>query len=289
MKRISNAMKKTIAFILRGKGKNIRNGWWVMIFLFLLAGFLFPLILLADSYDFELSVWLQTGIIALVTILCQTMRGKPLMEISGSINKVWWKELFIGLLLGAVLMLLPALILMVGGVVRWQLNYISAPVFLQGLILMMGVAMAEELLFRGFLFQRLVAAFGTWPAQLMTAAMFLLTHLDKEGMTGFTGAVAGVNIFIASILFGRAFLKSKNLAMPFSLHFMANVMQGPVLGFGVSGDQEQGLLKPLLSETSRWLSGGNFGLEASPVALILLIIITCSPYFRTITKQEGKV
>ncbi|MBL7923079.1 MAG: CPBP family intramembrane metalloprotease [Bacteroidia bacterium] len=273
-------MKNTIGFILRGRENRIRNGWWVLIFFFTLSALLFPLILLAQHYGFELNIWMQSGIIALATLLVQALRRKPPLEICGRINRNWWSELFTGSLLGAVLMLVPALILWISGSLSWQMNRFTGVDFLQGLGVMMGVALAEELLFRGFVFQRLLAAFGEWPAQLMMAILFLLTHLDNEGMTGVAGMLAAVNIFMASVLFGRAYLKSKNLSMPLGLHFMANVTQGPVLGFGVSGDQEPGLFRPVLSEASAWLNGGNFGLEASPVALIILLLMTCSPYFR---------
>ena len=72
-------------------------------------------------------------------------------------------------------------------------------------------------------------------------------------------------------MFGLAFIKTKSLAMPIGLHFMANWVQGTLLGFGVSGNEETSLLKPIFHNAPQWLTGGSFGLEASVPGLICVI------------------
>ena len=136
----------------------------------------------------------------------------------------------------------------------------------------MAVAVAEEFLFRGFVFQRLIYGFGKWPAQLIMAGYFLLIHMNNPGMTGSIKLFASINIFLASIMFGLAFIKTRSLAMPIGLHFMANWVQGTLLGFGVSGNEETSLLKPVFHNAPQWLTGGSFGLEASVPGLIFVII-----------------
>ena len=66
--------------------------------------------------------------------------------------------------------------------------------------------------------------------------------------------------------------------MPLGLHFMANFMQGTVLGFGVSGEKEQSLFKATAEQCPTWLNGGAFGLEASFLGLITVIVITILLY-----------
>lgn len=61
--------------------------------------------------------------------------------------------------------------------------------------------------------------------------------------------------------------------MPIGLHLAANVMQGPVLGFGVSGHEGASLLVPVLSDAPDWLSGGAFGLEASVPGLVCVVAL----------------
>ena len=169
-------------------------------------------------------------------------------------------------------MLLPALFLYLGGWANWQTSTLKVMPLISAAGSFIAVAVAEEFLFRGFVFQRLMAGFGTWVAQLLMAGYFLLIHMNNPGMTGSIKIFASVNIFLASIMFGIAFIKTKSLAMPIGLHFMANLMQGTLLGFGVSGNEETSLLKPVFHNAPQWLTGGSFGLEASVPGLISVMI-----------------
>jgi uncharacterized protein len=168
-------------------------------------------------------------------------------------------------------MLVPALILGIFGFISWQWNPIGFSTLAPTLLLFIEVAIAEELLFRGFVFQRLITSIGQWPAQLIVAGFFLLTHINNPGMTGSAKTLASINIFLASLLFGLAFIRTRSLAMPLGIHFMANWVQGGLLGFGVSGTGQTGLLIPVFRQGYDWLTGGSFGLEASPLGLICLV------------------
>jgi uncharacterized protein len=214
---------------------------------------------------------LQAVIIVLASWICQLLRRRPLAEPLGNFNARWFKELGLGGLIGSALMLVPALIMWIFGWVDWQWNPTGTSTLPSVVLLFAEVAIAEELLFRGFIFQRLIAGLGEWPAQLILAGYFLLTHLNKPGMTGSIKIIASVNIFLASILFGLAFIRTRNLAMPLGLHFMANMMQGSVLGFGVSGTDQSGLLEPIFAGVPEWLNGGQVGLEASILGLICVV------------------
>jgi membrane protease YdiL (CAAX protease family) len=119
-----------------------------------------------------------------------------------------------------------------------------------------------------------------WPAQLITAAFFLLSHVNNPGMTGSTKVMAGINIFLASIMFGLAFVRTKSLAMPLGLHWMANWVQGAILGLAVSGSEQLGLLEPLFENAPVWLTGGQFGLEASLPGLLCVLMILLMLYMR---------
>lgn len=252
--------------------RQLRNGWWILFFFLVLASMLIPVLLIAQQNSTDVSIGLQAIIIMLASLICQLLRRKPLAELVGKFNVRWIKELFVGGLVGSALMLFPALILGVFDWVNWKLNPLGLSNLLSVALLFAGVAVAEELLFRGFIFQRLIAGLGQWPAQLILAGYFLLTHLNNPGMTGDIKILAGINIFLASIMFGLAFIRTQSLAMPLGLHFMANLMQGGILGFGVSGTDQPGLLKPTIAEVPDWLTGGAFGLEASVLGLIFVVI-----------------
>jgi membrane protease YdiL (CAAX protease family) len=252
--------------------RQLRNGWWILIFFLVLASILMPALLVAQQNSMDVSIGLQAIIIVIASWICQLLRRKSLTELLGKFNMRWLKEFCLGGLTGAALMLVPALIMWFLGWVHWQWNPIGFSTLMSIVLLFVGVAAAEELLFRGFIFQRLIAGLGQWPAQLILAGYFLLTHLNNPGMTGDVKILASINIFIASLMFGVAFIRTKSLAMPLGLHFMANLTQGGVLGFGVSGTDQSGLLKPVFNEVPEWLTGGQFGLEASVLGLVCVVI-----------------
>ena len=175
-------------------------------------------------------------------------------------------------------MILPVLSLTILGYVNWQANVFSFSTIASGFQLFLFAAIDEELLFRGFIFQRFIEGFGKWPAQVLIAGLFLLSHINNPGMTGTLKTLASINIFIASIMFGATYIRTKSLAMPLGLHFMANFMQGTVLGFGVSGGKDPSIFEPVFDNAPGWLSGGDFGIEGSILGLGFLIIITISLY-----------
>ena len=261
----------TLSIFLNTKQK-LRNTWWVAIFFLVLAAITFPVILLSQHYKFEIIILYQAIIVIAASLICQLWRKEPLSDLFGVFNFRWLKTLSSGLLIGAALMFVPSLILLVSGSVTWQNNTVDLSSLLSVTIIFIAVAVAEEVLFRGFIFQRLIAGTGVWFAQLLIAGYFLLIHLNNPGMTGNIKLIAGVNIFLASIMFGLAFIRTKSLAMPIGIHFMANWVQGTVLGFGVSGNEQAGFLKPVFNGAPGWLTGGTFGLEASIPGLISVII-----------------
>jgi len=258
--------------------RQLRNGWWILIFFLVLAALLVPAMITAQENNVEVSIGTQAMIVTIASLTGQLLRRRPLIELFGTLNVRWLKELFLGGMIGSALMLVPALILKIFGGVRWQWNAQGVSVLIPSLLLFAGVSIVEELLFRGFIFQRLISGLGHWTAQLIIAAFFLLTHLNNPGMMGSVKVMASINIFLASILFGLAFINTKSLAMPIGLHWMANWLQGGILGFGVSGSEQSGLLIPIFREAPIWLTGGQFGLEASLPGLIC-IVITLSLFY----------
>lgn len=252
--------------------RKIRNIWWVVIFFIVLTAITLPVILLSVKYYFEVTMYFQAVIVWVVTIISQLLRTMPLVEVIGTLNVQWIKSFFIGLITGAVLMLFPAFILWLFGVVYWEINAVYFSSIFNVTLFFVAVAIAEELLFRGFIFQRMINGIGQCPAQVLIGALFLLTHLNNPGMTGSVKMLAGANIFLASIMFGLAFIRTKSLSMSIGLHLMANWVQGVLLGFGVSGNEETSLFKPVFKDAPNWLTGGKFGLEASIPGLITVII-----------------
>jgi membrane protease YdiL (CAAX protease family) len=254
--------------------RRLRSGWWIALFFVVLAGLLLPLILSSHETNAGVPLYQQAGIVILASLLCQLLRRRPVSEMFGAADLRWPRDLLVGAALGALLMLVPAALLHVSGYVAFQVNAPALPGLLPVIGVLAAAAVAEEVLFRGFLFQRFIDGLGVWPAQLVIAALFTLTHSDALKEIGAQGFLAGANIFLASIMFGLAFVRTRSLALPLGLHFAANVVQGPLLGFGVSGDDQPGWLTPVMAGDQSWMTGGAFGLEASVPGFVCVVVMT---------------
>jgi membrane protease YdiL (CAAX protease family) len=264
---------------------NLRNGWWIAIFFVVLTALLLPLIFLGRASGTPPPIWQQALVVIAASVICQALRRRPLHELTGRVNFQTLIHASAGLAVGATLMFVPALLLVAAGAVRFAPNASGLEALADAVLLMTAVAVAEEFLFRGFLFQRLIDGLGVWPAQVLIGGLFVLTHSDALTSAGALGWVAGVNIFIASLMFGFAFLRTGGLAMPIAIHLAANVVQGGVLGLGVSGNAEQGLFRAVLLGPD-WLTGGAFGLEASVPGLVCVALIAAGLY---LWRPEGRV
>lgn len=259
--------------IFRTETRQIRNVWWIAIFYLVLSVFTFPAIWISQYFQYELGVEIQALIVVVTSFICQHLMKLPFNKLTGTLDSVWVMQLLKGLGAGALLMLLPALFLFAGGWVTWEVQQVDFYSLVSSTVLFVAVAVAEEFLFRGFIFQRLIASAGIWVSQIIMAGYFLLIHIDNPGMEGLSKVIASINIFLASILLGITYIKTKRLAMPLGIHFMANWVQGYLLGFGVSGNIEKGLFSPVIVNNSNWLTGGSFGLEASVPGVVMLLMM----------------
>ena len=76
----------------------------------------------------------------------------------------------------------------------------------------------EELVFRGYSFERMIAAIGHWPAQIVTALIFAVYHV----LHGWDWTSALVGTTIGSILFGLVFVRWSSLPAALGVHAAGN-------------------------------------------------------------------
>lgn len=259
----------------------VRNGWKAggFVLVFLAVATLFNVtakfLLHVHHVGMLTNVALSLAIALLASWICLAFERKPLASIGYRFDGRWVAEFGLGVLGGAAVLVLAALVSMGAGGFHWIRGAGSLASLGWGLLLFLLVGFNEETLFRGYLFQRLVAGLGEWPAQILLGLLFALSHWGNPGMSGATRVWATVNIALAAVLLGLCYLKTKSLALPIGVHLGWNFTQGNLLGFGVSGTTEaQGLLQPVFHGRPEWLTGGAFGLEASlPCALVCLAAV----------------
>lgn len=261
-------------WLRNGQGQ-LRNGWWILVFIaFFLASQLAyrPVskgLQQLGAGDGWLSP-LPVAFLLLVTWACLRLRRQPLSAVGLRLDGRWWRQALCGLAFGCVQMAVVATLIWAAGGVRFGLDPAGGLAALaQGAWLFVWAALLEELLFRGFVFQRLVDGLGATAAQLLMAVLFALAHWGNPGMEGATQAWATLDTALGAILLGLAYLRTGSLALPLGIHFGWNWLQGSVLGFDVSGLDQAGWLLPQLLDKPQWLSGGAFGPEASVFAVFV--------------------
>ncbi|MFH8976619.1 lysostaphin resistance A-like protein [Streptomyces sp. NPDC017890] len=129
---------------------------------------------------------------------------------------------------------------------------------------MAGVAVAEEVVYRGVLFRIIEERTGTYIALTLTGVVFGLSHLLNENAS-LWGAIA---IAIeAGFMLAAAYAATRNLWVPIGVHFGWNFAAGGIFSTEVSGsDTSQGLLDTAMSGP-KLLTGGDFGPEGSVYAV----------------------
>ena len=259
---------------------SLRAGWKVLLFAAVNGGTLALVEAMHRSAPLPgLDPWLlwlaATAAATLgVSWLFLSLEGNPLVSIGLRPSKSWGLQFAAGTAGGGLLILLVAVSVRGFDGFHWVRALGGATALGSGAWIFWAVAIREELLFRGYAFQRLIEGTGDWPALVLGAGYFAYAHWGNPGMTGATRIWASLNIGLAGILLGLGYLKTRSLALPMGLHLGWNWTQGSLLGFGVSGTSTGSLWEPVFHQRPTWLTGGAFGLEASlPCTLFTLLAI----------------
>lgn len=124
----------------------------------------------------------------------------------------------------------------------------------------------EETLFRGVLFRHIETMLGSWAALALTSALFGAAHLTNPGATPFAAFAVAME---AGILLGAAYLLTRRLWLAIGIHAAWNFTQGWVFSIPISGGSAPLGLLITRRVGPDWLTGGDFGLEASVIALVV--------------------
>ncbi len=124
----------------------------------------------------------------------------------------------------------------------------------------------EETLFRGIVLRHMESLIGTWGSLAFTSALFGALHITNPDATWFSSLAIALE---AGILLGAAYLLTRRLWLAIGIHAAWNFTQGWVFSVPVSGgDAPLGLLITRRVGPD-WLTGGDFGLEASVIAMLV--------------------
>jgi uncharacterized protein len=136
------------------------------------------------------------------------------------------------------------------------------------LAVLLVAALAEEAIYRGYPFQRLIDAVGPVMATLLASAAFGLRHLANPD----SSLASTLVTVLAGWLLALAYLRTRALWLPWGLHFAWNASMGILFGLPISGLR---IFSPVISTNPHgpiWLTGDGYGPEGSAVAAIVLLL-----------------
>lgn len=284
--------------IFKNKYNEVRSGWKILLVFLLsyalifgasmLIGVIIGMILLIkgksdylinfnieSTAEYELIFQISTSIsnilfIISCIIIWKLFEKKKINKMGITSIKNGYKELCVGLILGAITMSIVAIIIIAIGNVK-LINPISKPQIsislLYGLIGFIFVGFGEEILSRGYIMSVLKQTRNKWLILIGPALIFAALHLGNDGID----VLSFVNLFLVGVLFAYMFMKSKNIWMPIGYHITWNYFQGYIWGFGVSGISVNGLYK-VENITNNIINGGAFGPEGGIIVTIVICL-----------------
>ncbi|MDQ0613916.1 membrane protease YdiL (CAAX protease family) [Microbacterium sp. W4I4] len=223
------------------------------------SGFGAPIRIVASLVSAALAI----GIYVL-TMRLLARRRTP--ELRGSV----FREILLGAAIGAFFVISSVLVIAaLGGYsVQWHpidaLNTVSLAI-----VFNFGVAIVEELAFRGLALQAIEKLGGPWIAIAVTALLFGGAHLLNANATPWSALAIALE---AGVLIGAAFVWRRSLWFVIGLHFAWNTLVS-LLGIPVSGSRKPGLFATT-THGPDWLTGGAFGIEASVITVAVGVVVS---------------
>jgi uncharacterized protein len=216
------------------------------------------------------------GTVLIVGVFMKYVDKKPFMSV-GFQSQSLLKDTVFGVVLGFSMIAIGFFILQIMNqinIVKIQFNFLE-------LLLSIGfftfVAIGEELLFRGYILNNLMASFNKYGALLISSILFSLFHIGNDHLSFFSF----MELTIAGILLGTSYIFTRSLWFPIALHFSWNFFQGSIFGFNVSGMKVYSLITTNLPTKNIW-NGGDFGFEGSVISVIfhLIAILVIYKFFK---------
>lgn len=204
------------------------------------------------------------------------LEGLPWRALGLSLHSGWWRDLLVGSLIGIASLIVAALIVLVGGAMRFSFSgmamlFPTARTLLSTALLFIVAALAEEAAFRGYPLQTLTRARLIWFAVLLTSVPFGIMHLQNPGATIFST----LNTALAGVWLAAAYLRTRSLWFPLGVHWAWNWAQGSVFGMAVSGlSLSKHTVLRAIDQGPEWLTGGAYGIEGGAACTVALLLST---------------
>jgi len=134
------------------------------------------------------------------------------------------------------------------------------------LLTLLAGALAGEIAFRGYPFQKLVETVGPFTATILAAIIFGALRVTTPDSTPTAVWISAV----AAVLLSAAYLRTHALWLGWGLHFAWTASIGILFGQPLAGSRQVSSLIHTYADGPTWLTGAEFGPEGSLITLIVL-------------------
>jgi membrane protease YdiL (CAAX protease family) len=245
--------------------------------------------------------WTLTGIGYLVSIIGTSLlaagvanwmslrifEGRDLLDAGLWWNRASSSNLLIGFAGGigaATAVLLPPLVFRAASLVRSPEDTPTAGSVIFVAALLSAGVLGEELLFRGYAFQLLLASIGPYATIIPLGVMFALLH----GANPNASNLGLVNTGAFGVLFGYAYLRSRDLWLPIGLHIGWNFTL-PLFGVNLSGLRMKVTGYEMSWTAGALWSGGEYGPEASVLTSAVVLLLFAYLWKAPIRRQFSPI
>lgn len=223
---------------------------------------------------FAAQVFLLLALLGVFKLLTSLLDRRPLGSVGLAFCGRWYLEFGMGLGIGALMILGVGALEQFLGMAHFTANSGSPGQFASwgvGLLVFLFVAATgEELIFRGYPFQRLVDALGPAGAVALFSGAFGLAHLRNSDHTW----LSTLNTMLVGVPLAVAYLRTRALWLPVGIHLAWNYVQGCGLGLPVSGIRVPFSFFRAEVSGSELLTGGPYGPEGGLLATGVIVAAT---------------
>jgi membrane protease YdiL (CAAX protease family) len=181
----------------------------------------------------------------------------------------WMREAGLGLCVGwGVAIACTAVLAMAGGIaVRFSFGLASWGWFLVDTAFFALLALAEEIAFRGYAFQRFARAVSPAGAALGFAALYAFLQALEPGASRASTAVAVMFTLVLSL----AYVRTRALWVSWGINFGWKASRALIFGLAVSGTTSDSPVVQGDPMGRFWLTGGGYGLDGSWLAFFAFL------------------
>ena len=181
----------------------------------------------------------------------------------------WIREAGLGVAVGWAVVVICVAIMAVGGgiAIRFSASLRAWGWFLVDLAFFGLAALAEEIAFRGYAFQRFARAVGSVGAVLGFSALYAFLESLEPGSSRPSMAVA----VVLTLLLSTAYLRTKALWISWGINFGWKATRALLFGLAVTGVNSHSPVVQGDPMGPFWLTGGGYGLDGSWLAFFALL------------------